>query len=518
MADRTSYLFGANAGYLAELYEQYLADPSSVDGSWVALFADLRGDADAILDEIDGPGWGLPRSKAIGNGHSKIAASNPVDAKPISSGSSVDVRAATLDSIRALMLIRAYRIRGHLYAKLDPLGLTEVEYHPELDYKTYGFSEADLDREIFIDNVLGMETATLRNILEVVEETYCDKIGVEFMHIQDPNQKIWIQRRIEEPRNQTDFTDRGKIAILERLTAAETFEQFLDRRFVGAKRFGLEGGESLVPLMEQIIKRGSQLGLEEIVVGMAHRGRLNVLANVLDKPFVNIFSEFQGNPANPEDVQGSGDVKYHLGTSADREFDGKTVHLTLTPNPSHLEVVNPVVLGRVRAKQRQRGDKARQKVMGVLLHGDAAFIGQGLVAETFELSELKGYQTGGTIHVVINNQIGFTTSPTEARSGPYCSEMAKIVQAPVFHVNGDDPEAVVHVARLATEFRYEFKQDIVIDMYCYRRQGHNESDEPAFTQPLMYKAIGKHPTTRQLYASRLVDEGLLTTETAQQFV
>ena len=518
MADRTSYLFGANAGYLAELYEQYLADPSSVDGSWVALFADLRGDADAILDEIDGPGWGLPRSKAIGNGHSTIAASTPVDAKPISSGSSVDVRAATLDSIRALMLIRAYRIRGHLYAKLDPLGLTEVEYHPELDYKTYGFSEADLDREIFIDNVLGMETATLRNILEVVEDTYCDKIGVEFMHIQDPNQKIWIQRRIEEPRNQTDFTDRGKIAILERLTAAETFEQFLDRRFVGAKRFGLEGGESLVPLMEQIIKRGSQLGLEEIVVGMAHRGRLNVLANVLDKPFVNIFSEFQGNPANPEDVQGSGDVKYHLGTSADREFDGKTVHLTLTPNPSHLEVVNPVVLGRVRAKQRQRGDKARQKVMGVLLHGDAAFIGQGLVAETFELSELKGYQTGGTIHVVINNQIGFTTSPTEARSGPYCSEMAKIVQAPVFHVNGDDPEAVVHVARLATEFRYEFKQDIVIDMYCYRRQGHNETDEPAFTQPLMYKAIGKHPTTRQLYASRLVDEGLLTTETAQQFV
>ncbi len=518
MADRTSYLFGANAGYLAELYEQYLADPSSVDGSWVALFADLRGDADAILDEIDGPGWGLPRSKAIGNGHSTLAASTAVDAKPISSGSTGDVRAATLDSIRALMLIRAYRIRGHLYAKLDPLGLTEVEYHPELDYKTYGFSEADLDREIFIDNVLGMETATLRNILEVVEDTYCDKIGVEFMHIQDPNQKIWIQRRIEEPRNQTDFTDRGKIAILERLTAAETFEQFLDRRFVGAKRFGLEGGESLVPLMEQIIKRGSQLGLEEIVVGMAHRGRLNVLANVLDKPFVNIFSEFQGNPANPEDVQGSGDVKYHLGTSADREFDGKTVHLTLTPNPSHLEVVNPVVLGRVRAKQRQRGDKARQKVMGVLLHGDAAFIGQGLVAETFELSELKGYQTGGTIHVVINNQIGFTTSPTEARSGPYCSEMAKIVQAPVFHVNGDDPEAVVHVARLATEFRYEFKQDIVIDMYCYRRQGHNESDEPAFTQPLMYKAIGKHPTTRQLYASRLVDEGLLTTETAQQFV
>ncbi len=518
MADRTSYLFGANAGYLADLYEQYLVDPASVDPSWKSLFSDLRGDAGAILDEVDGPGWG-----SIGASRSDIGASSSHTPKADQSKSDLvqdnrDVRAATLDSVRALMLIRAYRIRGHLYSKLDPLGLAEIEYHPELDYKTYGFSEADLDREIFIDNVLGMETATLRNILELVEATYCGKIGVEFMHIQDPEQKAWIQRRIEEPRNQTDFTDRGKIAILERLTAAETFEQFLDRRFVGAKRFGLEGGESLVPLMEQIVKRGSQLGLEEIVVGMAHRGRLNVLANVLDKPFVNIFSEFQGNPANPEDVQGSGDVKYHLGTSADREFDGKTVHLTLTPNPSHLEVVNPVVLGRVRAKQRQRGDKARQKVMGILLHGDAAFIGQGLVAETFELSELNGYQTGGTIHVVINNQIGFTTSPTEARSGPYCSEMAKIVQAPVFHVNGDDPEAVVHVARIATEFRYQFKQDIVIDMYCYRRQGHNESDEPAFTQPLMYKAIGKHPTTRQLYAGRLVDEGLISNETAQQFV
>jgi len=524
-ADRTSYLYGPNAAFLAELYEQYLADPASVDASWAELFADLRGDAEAILDEVDGPGWGKARPHVIENGHGGNGAAKANGAAKTNgaaaAGAGFDaaaVRAATLDSIRALMLIRAYRIRGHLYAKLDPLGLAEIEYHPELDYKTYGFSDDDLDRPIFIDNVLGMETATLRQILDAVQATYCDKIGVEFMHIQDPAQKAWIQRRIEEPRNHTDFTDRGKMAILERLTAAETFEQFLDRRFVGAKRFGLEGGESLIPLLEQVIKRGSQLGLEELVLGMAHRGRLNVLSNVFDKPFVNIFSEFQGNPANPEDVQGSGDVKYHLGTSSDREFDDKTVHLSLTPNPSHLEVVNPVVLGRVRAKQRQRGDKPRNKVMGVLLHGDAAFIGQGLVAETFELSELKGYQTGGTIHIVINNQIGFTTSPTDARSGPYCSEMAKIVQAPVFHVNGDDPEAVVHVARIATEFRYEFKQDIVIDMYCYRRQGHNESDEPAFTQPIMYKAIGKHPTTRKIYADRLVQEGLLTDQAAQQFV
>jgi len=514
-ADRTSYLYGPNSAFIADLYDQYLADPGSVDESWRVLFADLRGDAEAILEEVDGPGWGRRE-----NGNGATAKVSPAASRPKADGAMDKdaVRAATLDSIRALMLIRAYRIRGHLYAQLDPLGIAEIEDHPELDYKTYGFDDGDLDRPIFIDNVLGMETASLRQILDAVQATYCGKIGVEFMHIQDPAQKAWIQERIEQPRNQTDFTERGKLAILERLTASEAFEQFLDRRFVGAKRFGLEGGEALVPLLEQILKRGSQLGLEELVLGMAHRGRLNLLANVFDKPFVNIFSEFQGNPANPEDVQGSGDVKYHLGTSADREFDGKTVHLSLTPNPSHLEVVNPVVLGRVRAKQRQRGDKARNKVMGVLLHGDAAFIGQGLVAETFELSELKGYQTGGTIHLVINNQIGFTTSPTDARSGPYCSEMAKIVQAPVFHVNGDDAEAVVHVARLATEFRYEFKQDIVVDMFCYRRQGHNESDEPAFTQPLMYKAIGKHPTTRKIYADRLIEEKLITEDEAQGFV
>ncbi len=517
-ADRTSYLYGPNGAYIAELYDQYLADPASVDDSWATLFADLRGDADAILEEVDGPGWGIEAKQARANGKANGKGAAKTNGAAAPGVDAASVRAATLDSIRALMLIRAYRIRGHLYAELDPLGLHEIEYHPELDYKTYGFDESDLDHEIFIDNVLGMETATLRTIMDAVQATYCDKIGVEFMHIQDPDQKSWIQRRIEEPRNHTDFTDRGKLAILERLTASEAFEQFLDRRFVGAKRFGLEGGEALVPLLEQIIKRGSQLGLEELVMGMAHRGRLNLLANVFDKPFRNIFSEFQGTPANPEDVQGSGDVKYHLGTSSDREFDGKTVHLSLTPNPSHLEVVNPVVIGRVRAKQRQRKDKERNRVMGILLHGDAAFIGQGLVAETFELSELKGYQTGGTIHVVINNQIGFTTSPTDARSGPYCSEMAKIIQAPVFHVNGDDPEAVVHVARLATEFRYHFKQDIVIDMYCYRRQGHNEGDEPAFTQPQMYAAIAKHPTTRKVYADRLVAEGTITQAQADELV
>ncbi|HEX7200895.1 MAG TPA: thiamine pyrophosphate-dependent enzyme, partial [Dongiaceae bacterium] len=306
-----------------------------------------------------------------------------------------------------------------------------------------------------------------------------------------------------------DFTDKGKRAILERLTAAEVFERFLDRKYTGTKRFGLDGGETLIPALEQILKRGSQLGINEVVIGMAHRGRLNVLANFIGKPFAAIFSEFQGNPANPEDVQGSADVKYHLGTSADREFDGRIVHLSLTANPSHLEAVNTVVLGKVRAKQRQKGDTERSQTMALLLHGDAAFAGQGLVAETLDLSELKGYRTGGTIHFIINNQIGFTTNPVQSRSGPYCSEVAKNVQAPIFHVNGDDPEAVVHITRIATEFRQQFKKDVVIDMFCYRRFGHNEGDEPAFTQPIMYRTIAKHPTTRAIYAKRLTDEGAI---------
>jgi 2-oxoglutarate dehydrogenase E1 component len=412
------------------------------------------------------------------------------------------------------MLIRAYRVRGHLEADLDPLGLIKREPHQELDPKSYGFTPEDWDRQIYIGNVLGREFATLREIYQILRETYCGKIGVEFMHIQDPAQKHWIQERVESIRNQTQFTDRGKRAILERLTHAETFERFLDRKYTGTKRFGLDGGESMIPALEQILKRGGQLGLKEVVIGTAHRGRLNMLANLMGKPFSAIFSEFQGNPANPEDVQGSGDVKYHLGTSADRDFDGNVIHLSLTANPSHLEAVNPVVIGKVRAKQMQRGylkrEETRREVMGLLIHGDAAFAGQGLVAETLDLSELKGYRVGGTIHFIINNQIGFTTNPANSRSGPYCSDVAKMIQAPIFHVNGDDPEAVVHVARIATEFRQEFKKDIVVDMFCYRRFGHNEADEPAFTQPIMYRAIAKQPTTRQLYAQRLAQEGVVT--------
>jgi len=511
-SEADDFLHGGNALFITELCEQYLCDPASVDESWTAFFAELKSNGRA--DRAPAPAaWGRMRPQVIGNGHDAAPEGNGAVAEPGEGG-----RQATHDSIRALMLIRAYRVRGHLYARLDPLGLHEPEHHPELDPATYGFDEDDWDRPIFIDGVLGREHATMREIEAALHDIYSSSIGVEFMHIQDPDQKAWIQRRIERPLNRTQFTERGRRAILERLTEAEVFEHFLDRKYIGTKRFGLEGGEALIPALEQIIKRGGEMGLEEAVIGMAHRGRLNVLANFMGKPFQAIFSEFQGLPANPEDVQGSGDVKYHLGTSSDREFDGNIIHLSLCPNPSNLEVVNPVVIGRARAKQEQRGDDDRDKVMPILLHGDAAFIGQGLVAETFELSELKGYKVGGTIHVVINNQIGFTTSPTDSRSSPYCSGMAQIVQAPVFHVNGDDPEAVVHVARIATEFRFRFKRDVVIDMYCYRRQGHNEADEPAFTQPIMYDAIDRHATTRAIYAGRLAAEGLLTEEEADGIV
>ncbi len=519
--DETSFLTGGNAVFIAELYARYVEDPSSVDPSWVAFFQDLKDEGVAIAHDFKGTPGAQRDVKIVGAIDPEEAAAAAKKAKEAAAKGGkaapapavVDPaaqRQAVLDSIRALMLIRAYRVRGHLEADLDPLGLTARELHPELDYRTYGFTDADLDRPIFIDNVLGLETASLRQILQVVRATYCGKIGVEFMHCQDPDQKAWIQKRIESVRNHTDFTPKGKRAILERLTEAEGFERFLQLKYTGTKRFGLEGGESVIPALEQILKRGGQLGVTDVVLGMAHRGRLNVLANFMKKPYRSIFSEFQGNPSNPTDVQGSGDVKYHLGTSAERDFDGHIVHLSLMPNPSHLEVVDPVVVGKVRAKQTQLNDTERTKVMGILLHGDAAFAGQGVVPETMLLSQLQGYCTGGTIHVIINNQIGFTTSPQYSRSGPYSSDIAKGIPAPVFHVNADDPESVVHVARIATEFRQEFGADVVIDMICYRRHGHNEADEPAFTQPLMYRKIASHPTTRTLYGRQLVAEGSLT--------
>ncbi|MDY0881723.1 2-oxoglutarate dehydrogenase E1 component [Dongia soli] len=506
--DQTSFLSGPNAPFIEELYAKYLENAASVDPSWRSFFDDLKDDATTVLQDIRGASWS-PRERAveIGNGHEEEVSIDDVG-RPRATVR--DLKKAALDSLRAMMLIRAYRVRGHLEANLDPLELKPRGKHAELDPRTYGFTEADMDREIVIDNAFGYESATLRQIVHAVRQTYCGSIGIEYMHIENPEQKKWLQMRIEGSRAQRDFTGRGRRTILERLTAAEMFERFLDKKFTGTKRFGLDGGETAIAALEQIIKRGSQLGLKEVVIGMAHRGRLNVLANFMNKPFSAIFSEFQGNSANPEDVQGSADVKYHLGTSADREFDGHVVHLSLNANPSHLEAVNTVVLGKVRAKQRQRGDKNREQVMGLLIHGDAAFAGQGLVPESLDLSELLGYRTGGTIHFIINNQIGFTTSPVASRSGPYCSDIAKGVQAPILHVNADDPEAVLFCAGLAMEFRQEFKRDVVIDMFCYRRYGHNESDEPAFTQPLMYRKIANHPTTRTIYAEKLVQEGVLT--------
>jgi 2-oxoglutarate dehydrogenase E1 component len=490
--DGTTFLTGGNAGFIAELYSRFLDDPNAVDESWRRFFSELGDDVAGALAELRGPSWGQPTPLIIADSAAPAA---EVDAEALDH--------AAIDSIRALNLIRAYRVRGHLEADLDPLGLAKRGPYPELDYKSYGFTEADLDREIFID-LLGRERATLREIVATLRATYCSTIGVEYMHIQVPAERAWIQEKFEK-RSRPALRKQ----ILEILTAAETFERFLDRRYTGTKRFGIEGAESLMPALEAILRRGSELGTREFVIGMPHRGRLNVLANFVGKPFAAIFSEFQGNATQPEHVHGSGDVKYHLGTSGDREVGGQTVHLSLAANPSHLEAVDPVVLGKVRAKQYQRGDSERAQVAGILMHGDAAFAGQGLVAESLELSELDGFCTGGTIHLIVNNQIGFTTSPSAARSSPYPSDVAKGVQAPIFHVNGDDPEAVVEVARVATEYRQQFKKDVVIDLFCYRRHGHNESDEPAFTQPLMYRTIARHPTTRQIYAGRLVAAGVV---------
>ena len=527
MSDNLTFLSGANSEYIANLYGLYLKDKNNVDQSWRDFFGSLSDTEVGLLRELHGASWTPDENRKDGNGfvqnRAGSAAALEVQTSPMRRAtdtglSGEDMRAATKDSIRALMLIRAYRARGHLESDLDPLGMRQTGDHPELDPTHYGFSPSDMDRPIYIGGSLGIESASLREIIAMLRETYCGKIGVEFMHLTDPEEKSWIQERIEEPHNKTDFTVNGKRAILQRLTAAEMFEKFLHTKHVGTKRFGLDGGEALIPCIEQIMKRGGQMGLKEIVLGMAHRGRLNVLTNVMGKPFTAVFSEFQGQSSVPDDVLGSGDVKYHLGTSSDRDFDGNTIHLSLTANPSHLEFVNPVVIGKVRAKQLQREDKDNIEVMPLLLHGDAAFAGQGIVAETLMISELPGYRVGGTIHIVINNQIGFTTMPKYGRSGPYCTDVAKMLAAPIFHVNGDDPEAVVHVARIATEFRQTFKKDVVIDMFCYRRFGHNEGDEPAFTQPLMYQKIKDHQTTREIYAAQLAAENVVTPEEADSMV
>jgi len=524
----TSFLYGGNAAFVEDLYAQWSAEPNSVEPSWRAFFASLHDSASDVKRAAADPAWtqkaaptarpdwlsaidGLWPAVEAKLG-AKIAERAPAAAADIDA-----VRAATLDSLRAIMMIRAYRMRGHLKAKLDPLGIaTTPGDASELDPATYGFSEADYDRPIFLDFVLGLETATVREILEIVRRTYCGNVGVQYMHISDPREKGWLQARIEGRDKEIVFTKEGKVAILKKLIETEGFEKFLHRRFPGTKRFGLDGGESLVPALEQIIKRGGALGVKDIIIGMPHRGRLNILAAVMGKPYQVIFHEFQGGSSLPSDVEGSGDVKYHLGASSDREFDGNSVHLSLTANPSHLEIVNPVVIGKARAKQaftlRQNASAGRGHVLPLLMHGDAAFAGQGVVAECFALSGLRGYGVGGTMHFVVNNQIGFTTSPKNSRSSPYPSDVALMVEAPIFHANGDDPEAVVFAAKVATEYRQQFAKDVVVDMFCYRRFGHNEGDDPTMTQPLMYAKIKGHPTVRDLYAQRLIDEAVATRE------
>ena len=507
-----TFLNSANAPYVAELYSKFRNDPESVDTTWKDFFNNLNEDDYSVLKDFGGPEWKERPSSIIDKNYiTKVIKSN-------ANYNSEEFRISTLDSIRALRLIRAFRINGHLIADLDPLGISEREYPQELDYKSYGFNESDLEKEIFIDGSLGLEKGKLKNIIKILKETYSASIGVEFLHIQQADQKQWVQERIEEVRNKTNFTNEGKKAIYKRLVESELFEQFLDKKFLGTKRYGIEGGEAMIPGIEQIVKQACLSGIEDIIIGTAHRGRLTLLSSVLEMPYKKILSKFQGSLNDPNEVLGSGDVKYHLGVSADREFEKKKIHLSLTSNPSHLEAVNPVVAGKVRAKQTLAKDKTTDKVIALLIHGDAAIAGQGVVAETFAMSQLRGFKTGGTIHFVINNQIGFTTMPQYGRSAPYCTEIAKMVQAPIFHVNGDDPEAVVHVCRLATEFRNKFKVDVVVDMFCYRRSGHNEADEPSFTQPLMYKAIKKQITTRKKYEKKLIENNTLSEEESKDIV
>ena len=517
----TSFLSKSNSSYIEQMYEKFCNDPNQLPDSWKQYFDALGEEKELINKETNGASWAPKKIKSnvdidldtyekfIPSNLSYSIEEKIKKEKPQSSP--IELEQSTKDSVRAIMMIRAYRIRGHLQADLDPLGLIKKENCPELLAETYGFTENDLDKKIFLDEVLGLKYATLREILEILNRTYCSNIGIEFMHMTDPEEKSWIQQRIEGKDKEIQFTERGRKAILNRLIEAEGFEKYLAKKYVGTKRFGLDGCESLIPAMEQIIKRGGALGCKEVKIGMPHRGRLNILTNVIQKPLKKIFKEFSGDPGIASGGV-SGDVKYHLGASANREFDNNLVHVSLTANPSHLEAVNPVVLGQVRAKQDYHDDAERNKVIPILLHGDAAFAGQGIVAECFAMSGLTGHNIGGTIHIIVNNQIGFTTQPEFSRSSPYPSEVAKMVQAPIFHVNGDDPEAVTYCAKVATEYRQKFKRDVVLDIFCYRKYGHNEGDEPSFTQPLMYKKIKEHSSTLQKFADRLISEKVLTKE------
>jgi 2-oxoglutarate dehydrogenase E1 component len=511
--EKTSFLTKSNSAFLEQMYLKYINKDLDLPSSWKNYFDALGDELDLVVNEIKGPSW-APIKKQI----------NIVEKKPKkevhSNGSVKNVISENnlqnnIDSIKAVELIRAYRLRGHLLAKLDPLGLKKTEYLEELHPEYYGFKKSDYKRKIFLNGVTNKKYSNISEILTFLNKTYCGPIGYEYMHISNPEERVWLRRRIEEDENEIKFTKNGKEAILNKLIQAEGFEKFLATKYVGTKRFGLDGAESLIPALEQIIKIGGQSQIKEVKIGMSHRGRLNVLANVLQKSYKRIFNEFAGE-FNSSSNEGAGDVKYHLGASSNREFDGNPVHVSLTDNPSHLEAVNPVVLGQTRAKQFFHKDTERNKVIPILIHGDAAFAGQGIVAECFAMSGLPGHNTGGTIHIIVNNQIGFTTSPRFARSSPYPSDVAKMVDAPILHVNGDDPEAVIYATRIATEFRLKFNRDVVVDLICYRRFGHNEGDEPSFTQPLMYKKIRSHPTTLKLYGQKLTQEQIFTEEGVNQ--
>ena len=505
--EKTSFLQGSNSSFIKELYSKYLNNPKSIPQSWIDFFDGLDEEQEIIKKEILGPSW-APRKKNNLKNETTEEKESSINANLLTEDGKVKERE---QSVKAIALIRAYRIRGHLIANLDPLGMMERKYLEDLHPADHGFKKEEYNKKIYIGAYMDKGYATINEILHFFRKIYCSTIGVEYMHISDPAEKIWFRERMEKEESKLKFTTNGKKAILNKLIQAEGFEKFLAIKFVGTKRFGLDGGESLIPALEQLVKRGGQLGVKEIKIGQPHRGRLNLLANVLQKSYKRMFNEFAGEYASYS-ADSTGDVKYHLGASSNREFDGNLVHISLTDNPSHLEAVNPVVLGQTRAKQFFHEDKKRQKVVPILIHGDAAFAGQGVVAECFAMSGLPGHNTGGTIHIIINNQIGFTTSPKFARSSPYPSDLAKMVDAPILHVNGDDPEAVVHCARIAIEFRQKFNRDVVIDMICYRRFGHNEGDEPSFTQPVMYKKIKQHQSTLNIYANKLIKEKTLTQE------
>ena len=503
-----SYLFGGNAPYVEDLYERYLDNPGSVPEKWRAYFDQMQ-----LVPAADGS----PSSRDVAHApivesFAQRAKSGAFQQKVAPSDLSVARKQVHVQSI-----IAAYRYLGNRWANLDPLQRQERPQIPELEPAFYDLTEADMDTVFSASNTyFGQENMTLREIITALRQTYCGNIGAEYMYISDPTQKRWIQQRLESVRSTPAFSTAEKLHILERLTAAEGLERFLHTKYVGQKRFSLEGGETFIASMDELIQRAGSTGVEEIVIGMAHRGRLNVLVNTLGKMPKELFAEFEGKPGS--DLP-AGDVKYHMGFSSDISTPGGPVHLSLAFNPSHLEIVNPVVEGSVRARQERRGDREGDEVLPVQVHGDAAFAGQGVVMETLNLAQTRGYGTGGTVHIIINNQIGFTTSdPRDTRSTIYCSDVVKMIEAPVFHVNGDDPEAVVFLTRLAMDYRQEFNQDVVLDIVCFRRLGHNEQDTPAVTQPLMYKKIGAHPGTRKLYADKLVTQGTVAAEVPDQMI